>query len=372
MRCKNAFLPAQIVTGQEAVVEVKTAPMSVKRKLATPDYAGLYLDLPTSYDSDVEYGQEVDKGHDTRNVSDQLMSYWLSVQASPFIVVMIILCFFMAGFMATHTNQMSHDFHIISDSFHDSHRPITPIAPVLVQTPPIPQMQPALDLGAGWEGCLTEIPPDPSRRHIVPPPTGDVTLVCCNTTKGMLSIEVHPTWAPHGAARFLLMVRDGFFSSGGGVPLFRAMKGFLVQFGLSGDPAMQSRYHEMGNLPDDPSWLPLGPPGRQINGIKRYQAGYLGYAGAGKDSRGTQLILAFEDNLMLGGGSPWEVPFGQLIGESSFATMRRFYTKYGEKPSQGKIMNRGMAYIREDFPLLDVISECRVVRENVTWAYAMP
>lgn len=84
-----------------------------------------------------------------------------------------------------------------------------------------------------WEGCLYELPPskqpsadtatantkpdnkknnkntagyDYNRRHIVAPPAGEVTLVCCNTTKGPLNIEVHPTWAPRGAERFLLMV----------------------------------------------------------------------------------------------------------------------------------------------------------------------
>lgn len=48
------------------------------------------------------------------------------------------------------------------------------------------------------------------------------------------------------------------------------------------------------------SRLPLGPSGREINGTRRFQKGYLAYAGAGKNSRGTQLILAFEDNLYLG------------------------------------------------------------------------
>jgi hypothetical protein len=81
-----------------------------------------------------------------------------------------------------------------------------------------------------WPGCLYELP-DPNiapettsavkpirnkknrpgyeynREHIVPPPAGPVTLVCCNTTKGPLNIEVHPTWAPNGARRFLEMVR---------------------------------------------------------------------------------------------------------------------------------------------------------------------
>ena len=83
-----------------------------------------------------------------------------------------------------------------------------------------------------------------------------------------------------------------------------------MQFGLAGDPAIQSAFEKTmggsrGFLVDDPQWLPAGPPGRQINGVKRFQKGYMAYAGGGKDSRGTQLIMAFEDNLYLGGGSPW-------------------------------------------------------------------
>ena len=154
--------------------------------------------------------------------------------------------------------------------------------------------------------------------------------------------------------------------------LFRALKGFLVQFGLPGDPQVLKTYHNMGNLKDDPQWLPAGPTGREINGTKRYQKGYMSYAGAGKNSRGTQLIMTFEDNLYLGGGSPWEVPFGQVFGANSFETISKIYTKYGEKPSQGKIMNKGVAYLKAEFPLLDYITKCSVTRENVPWSYVHP
>eukprot|EP00607_Mallomonas_marina_P008462 CAMPEP_0182423894 /NCGR_PEP_ID=MMETSP1167-20130531/9981_1 /TAXON_ID=2988 /ORGANISM="Mallomonas Sp, Strain CCMP3275" /LENGTH=156 /DNA_ID=CAMNT_0024603233 /DNA_START=226 /DNA_END=693 /DNA_ORIENTATION=+ len=148
--------------------------------------------------------------------------------------------------------------------------------------------------------------------HIVPPPPGPVTLVCCNTTKGPLSIAVHRAWAPIGADNFINMVESHFFSSE--VPLFRALKGFLVQFGISGDPDVQQEYERRmrrgkGFLEDDPHWLPLGPPGREINGSYRFQKGYMAYAGGGKNSRGTQLIMAFDRNMYLGGGSPWEVPW---------------------------------------------------------------
>ena len=59
-----------------------------------------------------------------------------------------------------------------------------------------------------------------------------MTIVCCGTTKGVINIAVHLSWAPRGATRFLEMVKSGFFESQ--VPLFRALKDFLIQFGLAG------------------------------------------------------------------------------------------------------------------------------------------
>ena len=152
--------------------------------------------------------------------------------------------------------------------------------------------------------------------------------------------------------------------------LFRALKGFLIQFGLPGDPSILKKWNEKGHLEDDPSWLPLGPTNRKRDEITRYQAGYMAYAGAGKRSRGTQLIVAFDKNEYLGGGSPWEVPFGQLVGESSFKTLSKIYTGYGEGVSQGKIMNQGNAYLEKEFPELDYITECKISREDVDYQHA--
>ena len=241
---------------------------------------------------------------------------------------------------------------------------VTPSIPLAAVEPKPPASLPP--------GCLWSIPELDTGKHIVKPPEGPVDLVCCETTKGVWNIAVHKTWAPVGAANFLKMVSSGFFSSK--VGLFRSLKGFLIQFGLAGDPEVQRSFEagmlggKHGSLPDDPPWLPLGPTGREIDGVRRFQRGYFAYAGAGKNSRGTQLIVAFDDNLYLGGGSPWEVPFAQLVGAESFATLAKIYTGYGEAPSQGKIRNRGKAYLEADFPLLDYVLGCRLVREGVPWA----
>jgi hypothetical protein len=35
-------------------------------------------------------------------------------------------------------------------------------------------------------------------------------------------------------------------------------------------------------------------------------------------------------------------------------------------------MNRGNAYLKQEFPLLDYITKCAVTRESVPWRYVPP
>lgn len=79
------------------------------------------------------------------------------------------------------------------------------------------------------------------------------------------------------------------------------------------------------------------------------------------------MFFSFEDNQYLGGGSPWEVPIGQLVGKSSMDVLDSFYTDYGEKPSQGKIRNRGKEYLDQELPLLDYIEQCHIMATDIPW-----
>jgi len=98
-------------------------------------------------------------------------------------------------------------------------------------------------------------------------------------------------------------------------------------------------------------------------GAYRFARGYLAYAGSGKNSRGNQLIVALGDNKRLGGGSPWEVPWGELVGRDSYDTLARISTVYGEKgPSQGLLHREGSSvHVKEQFPKLDYITSCKLV-----------
>jgi hypothetical protein len=100
-------------------------------------------------------------------------------------------------------------------------------------------------------------------------------------------------------------------------------------------------------------------------GVKRFAKGYLAYAGAGKNSRSNQLIVALEGNGPLAGGSPWEVPWGELVGEASFETLSKIYTGYGEDgPKQGMLRKNGMTEdMKLVFDKLDYINKCQLLDE---------
>jgi len=209
----------------------------------------------------------------------------------------------------------------------------------------------------------SEITDNNNRRHMIDPPKdGKISLVCCETTAGYLSIAVHHNWAPLGAQRFIEMVRNSYFSTK--VALMRCVQNFICQFGIAGDPSVNKHYR---NFQDDPNWLPEGPKHRKNEvGVKRFAKGYFAYAGAGKNSRSTQFIVALGDNERLGGGSPWEVPWGEVVGAESYETLAKIYTGYGEKgPTQGLLNREGSSpEVMKKFPHLDYMTCCVVVDES--------
>lgn len=195
--------------------------------------------------------------------------------------------------------------------------------------------------------------PAGEKHHLIE--TTSTTRVRCETTAGEILIDVHHDWSPHGSRRFLDMVNSGFFDTR--VALFRAVENFLCQTGIAGDPDVDKAWKKKGTIPDDPQWL---------KGPRPMKRGYLSFAGSGENSRTTEFFFAFKD-LQLG-SSPWEVPFGTLVQQSSFDTLDRFYVGYGDiprfgghAPNQGRIYKSGLSYLLPNFPNLDYIDRCEVV-----------
>ena len=90
-------------------------------------------------------------------------------------------------------------------------------------------------------------------------------------------VRIHPSWQPRGAERFRALVRDGFFSAGGGMRFFRVLKNYIAQFGIAGDTAMGKRWRSKAILDDG---LVPGYSNRR---------GTLSFATGGPNTRETQV-----------------------------------------------------------------------------------
>lgn len=168
----------------------------------------------------------------------------------------------------------------------------------------------------------------------------DVYDVKFTTTKGDFTVQVNRAWAPLGADRFYNLVKHGFFT---GAPFFRVVPGFIIQFGLTGDPAV-NRAWQNANIKDDPVTQSNKP-------------GTLTFATAGPNTRTTQLFINFGDNAGL--DRQGFAPFGQVT--SGMEVVKGLYSGYGEQPNQGAITSQGKAYIEKNFPKIDSIVSATVV-----------
>ena len=159
------------------------------------------------------------------------------------------------------------------------------------------------------------------------------------TSKGPILIEAHREWAAHGADRFYNLVRNGYYDD---TRFFRVVPNFMVQFGLNGDPAIQSNWAN-ANITDD--------PGKQSN-----KKGYVTFATRGKDTRTTQVFINFKDNGFL--DAQGFSPFGQVT--TGMDVVEKITSQYGEKPNQGAIQSQGNAYLNKDFPKLDYVKKATI------------
>lgn len=170
-----------------------------------------------------------------------------------------------------------------------------------------------------------------------------------DTTKGKFQINCTRAWSPAGCDRFYSMVTAGFFTD---IKLFRAISGFMVQFGIHGDPAISSKW-KMARIPDDP----------RVPSVSNTR-GRLSFATSGPNSRTTQMFINFGDNSRLDGMG--FTPFGEVAG-SGMSVVDSFYTGYGEGapsgrgPEQGRIQTEGNRYLSASFPNLDTITSVRLV-----------
>ncbi len=169
----------------------------------------------------------------------------------------------------------------------------------------------------------------------------DEFSVRLETSAGPVVIQVTRDWAPIGADRFYNLVRNGFYD---GQRFFRVVSNFVVQWGLSGNPALNQVWHR-AHISDDP--------------VKQSNArGRITFAKTNQpNTRTTQLFINLGDNLNLDGMG--FAPFGEVV--EGMEVVDAINAEYGQQPSQGKIATNGNAYLEENFPNLDYIVKAEII-----------
>jgi peptidyl-prolyl cis-trans isomerase A (cyclophilin A) len=160
------------------------------------------------------------------------------------------------------------------------------------------------------------------------------------TNVGSFVVEVHRDWAPIGADRFYDLVRSGYFTN---ASFFRVVLGFVVQFGLSANPAVNKVWHT-ATIHDDPV-------------IQSNKRGSIVFATAGPNTRTTQLFINYADNTRLDGMG--FAPFGTVV--EGMDVVDKIYPGYRDTPRQDLITEQGDAYLRANFPDIDRIRLARIL-----------
>jgi len=163
-----------------------------------------------------------------------------------------------------------------------------------------------------------------------------------DTTQGTIVIEVHRAWSPNGADRFYNLVKNGYYD---GVKFFRVVPGFIVQWGIHGDPAIAIRWLK-AEIPDD--------------AVKESNTrGFVTFAKSGApNSRSVQLFINLADNARL--DATGFAPFGKVT--EGMDVVDKLYGGYGEglKNLQGRIAEEGNAFLEKNYPQLDGINKATI------------
>jgi len=175
------------------------------------------------------------------------------------------------------------------------------------------------------------------------------------TTRGDFTMDVTRAWAPVGVDRFYNLVKHHYYDN---AVVFRAVAGFVVQFGISSYPAVNAAWRN-ADIQDDPV--------TQSN-----KRGVVTYAKTSQpNSRSTQIFISFKDNSFL--DSQGFAPFA-TIDASGMKVVEMFYDQYDDQPTneQDQISKLGKAYLDSKYPKLDVIKHATIVGAAAAAAPSKP
>lgn len=186
--------------------------------------------------------------------------------------------------------------------------------------------------------------PDSAEMNQRAPETSHVRL---ETTKGVIRIELHRSWAPHGVDRFYNLVKHGYYDNSA---LFRIIAGKWAQFGISSDPEIAQAWRTR-TIPDDPR-------------VESNVRGAVAFAFKDPNGRTTQVFINLRDNSEGHDKEPF-VPIGKVIEGMEVADA--LYSDYGEQSGGGiragkqdPLFKEGNDYLKRNFPRLDYIIKTKI------------
>ena len=160
------------------------------------------------------------------------------------------------------------------------------------------------------------------------------------TSCGDFTVEVQRDWAPLGADRFHELVQAGFYDE---CRFFRVVPGFVVQWGMNGDPAVYAKWKD-----------------REIKDDKVTQSnreGMITFASRGPNTRTCQLFINLADNERL--DDLGFAPFGKVV--EGLDVVKKITSEYGQRPQQPLIQEERNASLKKEFPKMDYIKKATVV-----------
>ena len=159
---------------------------------------------------------------------------------------------------------------------------------------------------------------------------------------GEVELEVARKLAPIGVDQFYKLVKSGFYDE---CRFFRVVPGFVVQFGINGDPEVQKQWKE-APIQDDPV-------------LFKNLKGTICFATAGPNTRTTQLFINLDDNNNL--NAMGFAAFGRV--NKGMEHIEKINDEYGQNPDQGLIKSEGNEYLKKEFPNMDYIKKAYVVEK---------
>ena len=197
-----------------------------------------------------------------------------------------------------------------------------------------PPRHPAADHRASTTPSI----PGPAAEPLRSPDRYRVTFT---TSEGPFTVEVTRALAPRAADRFFELVQGGYYA---GTRFYRVMPGFVAQWGIHGDTAVNARWKD-ATIPDDP------PRRSNVRGT-------IAFAASGPNTRTTEVFVST-------GNTPRALdrqrfaPFGTVV--EGLDVVDRLNGEYGEEPNYARISRQGNAYLARWFPALDSVIAARVV-----------